>query len=123
MSSIEQTNEKALELMADIFEPLCTLMRDPEFAKLYSTNLQKAISYGCKEHKKEMIEIAAAIEGTPIDQYVVNPFVLPVKLMAVIGGYVKLSKDLFSSQAQSLEETSSGSATENTEVAEQPTNS
>ena len=123
MNSTEKTNEKSLEIMAEIFEPMCNLMMDKEFAKLYVKDLKKAFAYACKNNKKEVIEIAAALEGVPADKYVVNPFILPINLMAAIGAYAKLSKDLFTSQVQSTEETSSGPATENTEVVVQPINS
>lgn len=120
MKSLDETNEKSLEIMANIFEPMCTLMMDKEFAQLYIKDLKKAFAYACKANKKEVIEIAAALEGVPVDKYVVNPFLLPINLMASIGAYAKLSKDLFSLQGQNTEETSSGSATENTEVIVQP---
>ena len=120
MKSLDETNEKSLEIMANIFEPMCTLMMDKEFAQLYITDLKKAFAYACKANKKEVIEIAAALEGVPVDKYVVNPFLLPINIMASIGAYAKLSKDLFSSQGQNTEEASSGSATENTEVIVQP---
>ena len=120
MKSIKETNDKSMEILADIFEPMCNLMMDNEFAKLYVTDIKKAFAYACKANKKEVIEIAATLEGKTVDEYVVNPFTLPITLMATIGAYAKMSKDLFPSQAQSTEETSSGSATENTEVIVQP---
>lgn len=120
---IERMNDKALDIMADIFEPMCELMKDKEYSKLYFTDYKKATAYACKTHKKEMIAIAAAIEETPVEDYVVNPFTLPVKIMATMGAYHAVAKDLFTSQVQSTEEASSGPATENTEVAVQPINS
>lgn len=123
MKSNAEMNEKSLEITAEIFEPMCDLMMDKEFAKLYVTDLKKAMAYACKAHKEEVIKIASALEGTTPDKYVVNPFLLPINLIATIGAYAKMAKDLFPSQARSTEETSSGSATENTEVIDQQTDS
>jgi hypothetical protein len=119
----DNMNDKALDIMADIFEPMCELMKDKEYATLYFSDYTKAVAYACKHHKKEMIEIAAAIEGVPADEYIVNPFALPIKLVATMGAYNKITRDLFTSQGQNMEETSSGSATENTEAVVQPIDS
>ena len=121
--NLEKMNDRSLEILADIWDPYFELMRDKKFAKLYATNLHEAIKYACKNHKKQVIEIAAVLEGKSIDEYVVNPFKLPITLITAIGAYSKVSKDLFTSQDQSKEIASSGPATENTEAEEQPKDS
>lgn len=118
-----QVNDKSLEIVADIWDPYCALMRDTEFTKLYTTNLSEAIKYACRKHKEEVIEIAAVLEGKKVEDYVVNPFRLPVILLTAIGTYSQINKDLFTSQGQNTEEASSGSATVNTEAKEQQNDS
>jgi len=116
MKSNSQMNDKALDIMADIFDPFCDLLADKEFNTLFLTDFKKAVSYACKNHKDKVVEIAAAIDGIPVEEYKVNPFILPIKLMMVIGAYTKETRDLFPSQSQSMDETSSGSAMANTEA-------
>lgn len=121
--NLNELNEKSLDILADIFDPYTTLMKDPNFSQLFATNVYEAIKYACREHKKEVIEIAAVLNGVPVEEYVVNPFTLPITLFATIGAYSKINANLFTSQAQNSEDASSGSATENTEASEQPINS
>jgi hypothetical protein len=87
------------------------------------SNVTEAIKYACKNHQKEVIEIAAVLSGKPVDEFVVNPFTLPITLLSAIGTYSKLNKDLFTSQARKQEDASSESAMVNTEAREQPSDS
>ena len=121
--NLNEMNEKSLDIMADILDPYFELMKDPQFTKLYMENIQEAIKYACKNHKKETIQIAAILSGKSEDEYVVNPFTTPIVLLSAIGAYSKISKDLFTSQVQRPVEASSGSAMENTEASEQSENS
>ena len=117
--NLESVNNKSLEIMADIMDPYFELMRDKKFTELYMSNVKEAIKYACRNHQKETIEIAAVLSGKSVDEFVVNPFTLPVILLSAIGTYSKINNDLFSSAEQSKEEASSGSATVNTEASEQ----
>jgi len=121
--NLEQMNDKSLEILADIWDPYFSLMKDKKFLNLYTSNLQEAIKYACKNHQKEVIEIAAVLEGKKVEEYVVNPFKLPIVLLTAIGTYSKINKDLFISQDQSKEIASSGPATESIEAEEQPKDS
>lgn len=121
--NLESMNEKSLEILADIIDPYFELMKDKEFTKLYMSNVTEAIKYACRHHQKETIEIAAVLSGKSVDEYVVNPFTLPITLLSAIGMYSKINKDLFTSQVQSKEDASSGSAMENTEAKEQQNDS
>ena len=121
--NLQQTNERSLEIMADIIEPYFRLMKDKEFTKLYMTNVVEAIKYACREHQAEVIEIAAVLNGKKVDEYVVDPFKLPLTLLTAIGTYSKLNSGLFTSQAQNSDEASSGSAMENIGAEDQPSNS
>lgn len=122
-NKLDELNAKSCEIMAEIFTPLSELMKDKEFAKLYVSNIQNAFIYAFKNHPKETVQIAAALEGKNPDDYIVNPFRVPVIIWTAFGMYSKVGADLFTSQAQNSEEASSGSATENTEASEQSENS
>ena len=121
--NLESMNEKSLEILADIIDPYFELMKDKEFTKLYMSNVTEAIKYACRNHQKETIEIAAVLSGKSVDEYVVNPFTLPLTLLSAIGMYSKINKDLFTSQVQNKEDASSGSAMENIEAKEQQSDS
>lgn len=121
--NLESMNDKSLEILADIIDPYFELMKDKEFTKLYMSNVTEAIKYACRHHQKEVIEIAAVLSGKSVDEYVVNPFTLPLTLLSAIGMYSKINADLFTSQVQSKEEASSGPAMVNTEAEEQQSDS
>lgn len=119
----KQLNDKSLDIMADILDPYFELMKDPEFTKLFISNTMEAVKYACRHHKKETIQIAAILSEKSEDEFVVNPFAVPIVLISAIGMYSEAGQDLFISQVQSSEEASSGSAMENTEASEQSENS
>ena len=121
--NIEAVNNRSLEIMADIMDPYFELMKDKQFTQLYMSNVKEAVKYACRNHPKETIEIAAILSGKSVDEFVVNPFTLPIILLSAIGTYAKINNDLFPSQVQNKEEASSGSATENTEASDQSGNS
>ena len=119
----KQLNDKSLDIMADILDPYFELMKDPEFTKLFISNTMEAVKYACRHHKKETIQIAAILSEKSEDEFVVNPFAVPIVLVSAIGMYSEAGQDLFISQVQNTEEASSGSAMENTEASEQSENS
>lgn len=118
--NMSELNSKSLDLLVDIADPYFALLQDKAFTQLYMTNVLEAIKYACKEHKEETIKIAAALEGKTVDEYVVNPFTLPLKLVSAIGIYSKINAGLFTSAEQEKEGAASGSASVNTEAPEQP---
>ena len=121
--NLNELNNRSLDIMADILDPYFELMKDPQFTKLYMENVQEAIKYACKNHKRETVQIAAILSGKNEDEYVVNPFATPIVLLSAIGAYSKINKDLFTLQAQKMEDASAGPAMESTEANEQRQNS
>lgn len=120
---INEINDKSMEVLESIIDPFFELLKDKEFVKLYITNATDAVKYACKVHPKESIAIAAGLKGKSVDEYVVDPFLMPLTILTAMASYKKLADSLFTSQIQSVDETSSGSATENTEAVVQPINS
>ena len=121
--NLNELNDRSLDILADILDPYFELMKDPQFTKLYMSNITEAIKYACRTHKKETVQIAAILSGKKEEEYVVNPFTTPIVLLTAIGTYSKINKDLFISQDQSKAAASYGPAMENTEADEQQTNS
>lgn len=105
-------NEKALDVLADLIDPLSAILTDDEIKRVYKEEKSKLrlIKTLLKTHKAEIIQILAILDDTPVEDYKVNVLTLPVKLMEVLND--PTIQELFTSQGQEKTETSSGSATE-----------
>lgn len=117
MKLSELKNEQAIEALADMFDPIAELSSDPEVRALANSgNKISLVKLILKKHAKSIFEIMAISEGVPVDEYECSALTLPAKLLELFNspefGF------LFPSQGQKEESTSSGSATENTEVEE-----
>lgn len=119
MKLSDYKGEQAIDILVDLMEPATAIMADKEIAQLAQSKvpmvkLAKAV---IKNHKKEVIEILAVLDGEDPKEYAkkMTVFSLPVKLLEILND--PLMKDLFSSQGQ-MTEASSTSATENTEASE-----
>lgn len=115
MKITEFKNEKALDVLADLIDPLSVILTDDEIKRIYKEEssrltLVKAL---LKTHKSEIIQILAILDDTPVEDYEINVFSLPVKLMELLND--PTITELFTLQGQKKAETSSGSAMENTE--------
>lgn len=75
-------NEDAIELIADIMEPLSVIFTDDEIKN--EKNKMKAVAKALKKYKKEIIQILARIDGVSVDKYECNALTLPIKVMEVI---------------------------------------
>ena len=108
--------EAALDAFADLIEPVSEIITDKEFVRLARSNAPrpKLVKAAIKNHKKAVIEVLAILDGESPESYEVNLLTLPKKLLEVANDPEIAS--LFQSQGQTV--TSSGSATENTEVKE-----
>ena len=110
----EYRNEEALDLLADMIEPCVIVFGDPDFIKAArARDITGTIKYLLKNHQKSVIEILAILEGVPVSEYQCNLATLPVTLLQILNDSDLMS--FFKSQGQELVQTSSGSATENTE--------
>lgn len=110
MKLSELQGEQALDVLADIIEPASKILSDKEVAKSYKESKIKFVKMAIKSHKKEIIEILAVLDGVPVDDYNVNFFTLPMKLMDIIND--PELQQLFFSQGQTGDAKSSGSVLE-----------
>lgn len=121
MKLSEYKGEQALDMLADLIEPAAAIMADKEISNAVKANLPKIkiVKTAIKNHKPEVIEIMAILDGEDPKEYAekVNLFTLPAKLLEILNDPDLMS--LFTLQGQNKEETNSGSATENTEESEQ----
>ncbi len=120
MKLSEYKGEQALDMLADLMEPVATIMSDREIERIAKSDLPKIklVKAVIKNHKHEVIEILAILDGADPKEYAekVNLFTLPVKLLEILNDPDLTS--LFTLQGQKTE-TLSGSATESTEESEQ----
>ena len=110
----ERTNEEALDLFADLLEPVGTVLADKELRESVQrgdTRL-KSVSIAIRNHKQEVVTILALLDGVPVEEYRVNLLALPVKLVRLLN--LPEVKELFIGAEQKNVAASSGSATENT---------
>ena len=115
--------EEALDVLADIIEPVTLILGDKEIQELAKGKNVPPIKFVkpmLKNHKKEILEILARLENEPIEEYKekVNILTLPTAILELIND--PEIQNLFHSQGQTQVTSlaSSGSATENTEASE-----
>ena len=118
------TGDCKLDVCAEIAEPFFEIMADPEIQKLQKAgaSMVKYVKPAMENHRKQVIEILARLqteEGISPDEYVekVGILTIPTEFLQLLSSPEMIG--LFNSQGQNTDETSSGSATENTEVGEQ----
>lgn len=107
--------DEAIELWADLLEPLTVILGDKEVQKVVSSGMPKMLIAKTilKNHNKEAVEILLRVDPTPIDG--LNIILRLISLLSDIGSNDEI-KSFFGYAEQVKEENeSSGSVTENTE--------
>ena len=109
--------ERALEVLADLIEPVASIMADSlVVADFRADKKLQAVKRLLKEHKTAVVEILALLHGEDPKEYKVNLLTLPIALLEILNDPDVM--ELFSSQEQNTGATSFGPATENTEATE-----
>lgn len=123
MKLSDYRGEEALDVFADILEPMTEIITDEEIVKLAKTEGTPVMSFvkpAIKNHKKAIIAILARLENKPVEEYVktLTLFTLPKQVLDLFNDPEVQS--LFHSQTQTdvKSEASFGSAMENTEARE-----
>ena len=115
----EIKGEDALDILADLLEPLSEFSQDKVFiAYIRAGKKIPAIKYALKTHKKALLTVMALLEGENPDTYSPSITRLPVMVLELLNDPELVM--LFPSE-QTV--TSSGSATESTEGQEDRDNS
>lgn len=111
----ERSNDEALDLFADLLEPVAEIITDQEVIDALQNDGKwiKAIKPAIKNHKSAVVEILARVDGVEPSEYKVNVVALPIKLLNLLNK--PELKELFTSQAQENAAGSFGLATENIE--------
>lgn len=117
MQISEIKGEKAIDAIAELIEPITSIMSDEEVASHgRSENLIQALKVAFKKYPKDVLKVLAIFNGEDPDTYEPSLVQIPLQIM-------ELAKDpdvkmLFTLQGQKMEEGSSGSATETTKETE-----
>lgn len=122
MKLSDYKGEAAIDLLADIIEPMALIIADEEIQAMAKKSVPY-LSYVkpiLKNHKKEIVEILARIDNEPVDVYTENItfLTLPVKILDFLND--PEIQSLFQSQVQAsvTPVASFGLAMENTGAAE-----
>ena len=114
MKISEFRNEKGLEAIADIIEPLGEILGDGRFQAMIENgkaNKMQIAAYALKTHAGAIVETLARMDGVPKSEYNKSVIGMTKDLLAVLND--EELKDFFPSQGQRKADESSGSAMEN----------
>ena len=121
MKLSDYKGEEALDVLADIIEPLSIILSDKEIQELTKQENVPPIKFikpAIKNHKREIIEVLARLENQPVEEYekTVTLLTLPKQVLDLVND--PEVQNLFQSQGETPVTTlaSSSSATENTEA-------
>lgn len=113
--------EEAIDVLADIIEPITVILSDKEIYELSQKKGAKPVAYVkpmLKNHKKELIEILARLDNKSVEEYTetLSLVTLPMQVLELIND--PEVQNLFHSQGESKVTSlaSSSPATENTEA-------
>jgi len=115
MKLSEIKGDRAVEVIADLIEPVANIASDKECADLFSVkpvkgedgnvtarkHLVKKVPLLLKTHKRDVIQIIATLDGKSIDD--MNLFNIMQSLISMIQDEALI--ELFTSAARSVEET------------------
>ena len=111
MKLLEVTGTEAIELLADLIDPITEIAADEEILACIQTGQRaKAIKFAMKNHSEDLLMLMAICEGVPIEDYHPSLVEIPSKILEIVN-HPDIAK-LFTSQAQT-EALRSGSVTEN----------
>lgn len=114
MRFCEFQDEKAIEVLAELVDPISVIAADELVKAAFKESKAEAASVLLKNHAHELMQIMAALDGVPVEEYHCNVLTLPKKLMEIINDPDVMS--LFTDAGTENIGGSSGSATANTEA-------
>lgn len=105
-------NGEALDLLADIIEPVISIMQDEKVKEAFQSDnkLMNTVKAIVKGHKDDVIEILARLDDTPAKDYQCTIFTLPIKVLEILND--KQLLDFFNSAVGAVPTTASIGVTE-----------
>lgn len=117
MKLSEYKGEDALELLADILEPTAMILKDQSIWELAKKSRPiDSVTYVLREYKKEIIQILAAMDRTPVEEFECDILTLPIRIFDILND--EDLKTFFNSQLQNAAGEYFGAVTDNTPAAE-----
>ena len=115
MKLSEVKGDRAVEVIADLIEPIANIASDKECADVFSVkpvkgedkkvtarkHLVKKVPQLLKSHKRDVIQIIAILDGKTVDE--MNLFSITAALIGIVQDEALIQ--LFTSAARSVEET------------------
>ncbi len=81
---LSEMNGRALDAFADMLEPASLILADTDVRDQFRAGKRiPAIRTAIKKHKKEVVEVLAALDGVDPAEYKVNVWTLPKKLIEI----------------------------------------
>lgn len=116
MKLSEIKGERALEVLVDLIDPVTLIVADEEIVNTYKSKAPKILLVKklIETHKKEVLTILAILNNENPETYEPSLIELPKMLLDLV--HDEELMNLFTSQNQTMESESSGSATENIEA-------
>ena len=109
--------EKALDAMADLIDPLADIAQNKILVGLLrGKNYVDAVKIGLKQHKKAVLTILAVLNQQDVETYEPTLAEIPMMLLDLLND-TELA-NLFTSQVEITEKTSTTPATESTGASE-----
>ncbi len=107
----EIKGEDALDVLADVLDPFAEIAQDEKFVNIVRSGSSKIkiIEYLLRNHKKEVINILAILDGKSLDDFKPSVIQIPIMLLSLLN-----DPDLVMLFTSAETVTSSGSAMENT---------
>lgn len=98
MKLSEYKDGEALDLLAELIDPVSTIASDKRIAELVKAKAGKlkVVQYAIKNHKEQILQILAAIDGVPVEEYHCNVLTLPLKVLEILNDEDLM--DFFTSQ-------------------------
>lgn len=112
MKLSELKNEDALAVLADLTEPVISILNDEKVQAVFKKDKKQMLEVAqviLRRKPKEIIQVLAITDGIPVEEANYNVFALPRKILELLNEPELV--DFFQSQGQM----SFGSAMENTE--------
>lgn len=111
MSISKLEGDAALDALADLIEPAAVTFGDPEMSKLVrSGQTLEAVKFAIRNHKREVTEILAILDGKDPATYKPRLLTAPIKLLEILND--DEIQTLFFSPGKTEVQTTSGSALE-----------
>ena len=117
----EFKDDEAMDVLAEILEPACNIIKDNDFKvamrgdkkKGILPNRLEAVKVAVTKHRKDVVKMMAVLNETPVEEFHYNLLTLPTMMLEMLND--KELIHFFSYKSETDLETPSGSAMENIE--------